>query len=55
MQEFAKNGDFVGKWGSFGAADGDFKSPYAVAVSAGGYIYVADTVNARIQKFTPLP
>ena len=39
------------KWGSQGSGDGEFSSPRSVAVDAAGNIYVADTSNARIQKF----
>jgi len=43
---------FITKWGSQGSADGQFKSPKGVAVDASGNIYVADTGNDRVQKFT---
>ena len=39
-------------WGTKGTGDGKFDSPVGVAVDAAGhYIYVADTLNNRIQKF----
>ena len=42
---------FVSEWGGFGSGEGQFKSPYGVAIDSGGYIYVADATNHRIQKF----
>ncbi len=39
-------------WGSYGTAPGQFNRPWDVAVDAAGDVYVADTWNHRIQKFT---
>jgi len=40
-------------WGTEGSGDGQFRDIYGVAVDApGGRVYVADTGNHRIQKFT---
>ncbi len=41
----------LGEWGSEGAANGQFANPRATAVDANG-VYVADTFNNRIQRFT---
>jgi DNA-binding beta-propeller fold protein YncE len=43
---------FVTSWGGEGTAAGQFKFPSAVAVDTAGNVYVADTENHRIQKFT---
>ncbi len=43
---------FVGKWGSKGSGDGQFNYPGCVALDSLGNVYVADTWNHRIQKFT---
>ncbi len=46
------NPDFIVKWGKIGADTGNFSHPYSVATDSSGNVYVADSVNNRIQKFT---
>ena len=58
----APDGSVVRRWGSKGTGEGQFNfrrdvtDPYGdvggVAVSSDGSVYVADTVNRRIQQFT---
>jgi sugar lactone lactonase YvrE len=43
---------FLFKWGSHGSDNGLFIWPSGVAVSSSGDVYVADSNNNRIQKFT---
>lgn len=43
---------FLFKWGTTGSGDGQFNRPVWVAVDVSGNVYVADTYNHRIQKFT---
>jgi DNA-binding beta-propeller fold protein YncE len=38
-------------WGSSGSGDGEFNDPRGIVVE-GGFVYVADRLNNRIQKFT---
>ena len=45
-------GGFVTAWGSAGAGNGQFNAPFGVAADAAGNVYVADTNNGRVQKFT---
>jgi len=40
-------------WGREGSGDGQFHYPIGVAVDTAGNVYVADTGNYRIQKFSP--
>jgi len=44
---------FVSKWGTEGTGDGQFNRPIGIAVASDGSVYVADSQNDRIQKFTP--
>jgi DNA-binding beta-propeller fold protein YncE len=53
VQKFDFWGDFLTKWGSRGAADGEFYLPMGIVVDSSGNVYVADTQNHRIQKFSP--
>ncbi|HIE38579.1 MAG TPA: TIGR03663 family protein, partial [Anaerolineae bacterium] len=39
-------------WGTEGGAPGQFSWPRGIAVSPDGFVYVADSRNHRIQKFT---
>jgi uncharacterized protein (TIGR03663 family) len=58
IQHFSKSGQLLNTWGSFGdanagqAAGGLFNEPWDVTVGPDGMVYVADTWNHRIQKFT---
>jgi DNA-binding beta-propeller fold protein YncE len=55
------DGEVLNSWGSFadsatiegGAPPGTFYEPWSVAIGTDGSIFVADTWNHRIQKFTP--
>jgi sugar lactone lactonase YvrE len=44
--------EFALKWGTRGEGDGEFNSPDGVAVASDGSVYVSDSGNHRIQKFT---
>ena len=48
----AETYNYVSSIGSYGSGDGQFYQPYGIDIDASGYIYVADTYNNRIQKFS---
>jgi predicted membrane-bound mannosyltransferase/DNA-binding beta-propeller fold protein YncE len=58
IQHFDPEGILLDFWGSFSgpdasqAAPGTFNEPWGVAVDSTGSVYVADTWNFRIQKFS---
>ena len=43
---------YITQWGTFGSGPGQFKQPAGVATDGAGFVYVADTGNNRVQKFT---
>ncbi len=58
IQHLDTDGNVIDIWGSFAdinvgdAPGGTFNQPWGIAVSPDGFVYVADTWNHRIQKFT---
>lgn len=44
--------ELVLMWGKSGAAEGEFNQPIGIAVDNEGYVYVSDSGNDRIQKFS---
>ena len=44
--------NYVGRWGLQGSAPGLLEYPQGIGVDAAGVLYVADTRNHRIQKFS---
>lgn len=57
VQKFTSTGTFLSKFGSAGTATGQFSTNangnYGIATDSSGNIYVTDTGNNRIQKFSP--
>lgn len=43
---------YISEWGGYGTGPGEFNSPDGVTVSDSGFVYVADNLNQRIQRFT---
>lgn len=59
IQFFDTNGLYLGGWGSFAsltsgstAPESTFNEPWGIGIAPDGSVYVADTWNYRIQKFT---
>jgi DNA-binding beta-propeller fold protein YncE len=50
---FDPAGSLVVRFGSRGAADGEFNYPTWLAVDAAGDLYVTDALNFRVQRFDP--
>jgi DNA-binding beta-propeller fold protein YncE len=44
---------FETSWGAAGSSDGQFNNPAFLATGPDGSVYVSDTSNNRVQKFTP--
>ncbi|MCP4105137.1 MAG: hypothetical protein GY749_06315 [Desulfobacteraceae bacterium] len=56
IQKFSPDGVLICKWGkqdeTAGSDNGEFNEPSDVATDSKGFVYVADSKNCRIQKFT---
>jgi tripartite motif-containing protein 71 len=57
MHRFARYDDnkLTGVWGQSGSGSGQFNRPIGIAVAPDGSVYVSDTMNNRIEKFTISP
>lgn len=45
--------ELVRQWGGEGTGDGQFDAPNGIALDSSGNVYVVDSNNSRIQKFSP--
>jgi streptogramin lyase len=46
--------EYDSQFGSSGSGNGQFNSPFGIALDASDNIYVVDSANNRVQKFNPL-
>jgi DNA-binding beta-propeller fold protein YncE len=59
VQHLAPDGTLLADWGTFASLDqgeapgGTFNEPWGIAVAPDGTVYVADTWNHRVQRFSP--
>ena len=53
IQIFDNNGNFISGWGSYGSGKGSFSGIWDVAIDPSGNVFVADSNNNLIQKFSP--
>ena len=51
IKKYALDGTFLSSFGSSGSFDGQFTTPYGMAIDALGNIYVSDSSQRRISKF----
>jgi sugar lactone lactonase YvrE len=49
--KFDATGKFVSEFGKWGAGDGEFDQPHALAFDSKGQLYVGDRNNNRVQVF----
>ncbi|MCR4322754.1 MAG: 6-bladed beta-propeller [Candidatus Azambacteria bacterium] len=49
---FAQESQFLFKWGSFGSSASQFISPIGIVVDSSRNVYITDSGNNRVQKFT---
>jgi hypothetical protein len=49
---FQESYRFAGSWGAQGIKDGQFDLPHSLAIDISGNIYVTDTGNNRVEKFS---
>jgi DNA-binding beta-propeller fold protein YncE len=53
VQKFSASGAFLARWGTTeGSAPGQFDEPRGIAIDGNDTVYVCDSQNQRIQKFT---
>ncbi len=59
IQHLSPDGSLIAQWGGFSGTDpaaappGTFNEPWGLGMGPDGSIYVADTWNHRVQKFSP--
>lgn len=53
IQYFDADGNYLGQFGSLGTGSGQFNRPRGIAASSDGNLWIADTNNNRVEKYTP--
>ena len=52
---YSSQGTYLSEFGGMGSAASQFNNPTGIAIDNDGYVYVSDTNNNRIEKFSPSP
>ena len=52
IKDQAENYTIERSWGSKGAGDGQFMNPHSLAIDRFGNVYITDTGNNRVEKFS---
>jgi RHS repeat-associated protein len=52
VEELYSNGAYLASFGSSGTGEGQFKEPSGIDVGSNNRIWIADTLNNRLQQFT---
>jgi tripartite motif-containing protein 2/3/tripartite motif-containing protein 71 len=52
VEVFSSDGELLFVWGDKGSAEGQFRTPVAIAVDQSGAVYVSDQTNNTVQKFS---
>ena len=53
LTKFSPEGKVLGRFGTPGAEDGQFKTPWGMAINTAGHIVIADTGNRRLVELVP--
>lgn len=53
VQFYTPEGDYLGRWGRYGTASGEFYGTAGIAIDRDGNVYVAEEDHNRIQVFDP--
>jgi len=51
VQVFSRGGAYLGRWGVWGSAPGQFYQPRGIALDGTGNVYVAEPLLNRVQMF----
>jgi DNA-binding beta-propeller fold protein YncE len=51
-KETAEKYTYERRWGTKGAGDSQFKNPHSLAIDLLGNVYITDTGNNRVEKFS---
>ncbi|MBK9602169.1 MAG: TIGR03663 family protein [Anaerolineales bacterium] len=52
VMEFDPNGELLRTWGDFGDSAANFGSPSGITIDSEGHVWVTDSLNNRIMRFT---